>query len=545
MSAVSLDYLVSGRQQRFRDGEAERFGGIEIERQLEFSRRRHRQIGRLLALEDATGIGTDLAIYFGTIGSVTHQSAFLDYKAVLEARSHPMTRRQRDDLLAPLEAQEEIAADEQRIETPLGQRRKGVVNLARSAGHQHINLLPDGLRCGLHVAPTSFGLRVALHLLRGVPRDGNGDAADDPARNVARVRERCVFTTHTPVEAGTDRFPYELVTRTLGNLEDYLELLELKRLAGDDRLNMTRLALTLSGYVNGPSKRHAQTTAKMFPGCDVRAITNGVHAATWTHASFARLYDAALPQWALEPEVLERADQISDEAIWAAHQEAKRELLARVTDLSSVELRPDLPVIGFARRMTEYKSAGLLFEDIERLAEIARRWPFQAVFAGLAHPRDEGGRSLIVQIHRHIRQLSNTVPMVFLANYDMEIAASLVAGADIWLNTPLPPLEASGTSGMKAALNGVLNFSVLDGWWVEGHIEGVTGWAIGDGEAGSVVHRSDADDLHRTLENVVLPLYYDDRARWIWLMKQSISKIGSYFNSTRMMRRYAAEAYLH
>ena len=167
------------------------------------------------------------------------------------------------------------------------------------------------------------------------------------------------------------------------------------------------------------------------------------------------------------------------------------------------------------------------------------------MFAGLAHPRDEGGRSLIVQIHGHIRQLSNTVPMVFLANYDMEIAASLVAGADIWLNTPLPPLEASGTSGMKAALNGVLNFSVLDGWWVEGHIEGVTGWAIGGGKAGSAVHRRDADDLHRKLENVVLPLYYDDRARWIWMMKQSISKIGSYFNSTRMMRRYAAEAYLH
>jgi starch phosphorylase len=386
---------------------------------------------------------------------------------------------------------------------------------------------------------------LTLHLLRGVRRDGNRDAADDPARDVARVREHCVFTTHTPVEAGTDKFPYELVTRTLGNLEDYVELAELKRLAGDDRLNMTRLALNLSGYVNGVSKRHAQTTAKMFPGYDVRAITNGVHAATWTHASFARLYDAALPQWALEPEVLERADQISDEAIWAAHREAKRELLARVTDLSSVELRPDLPVIGFARRMTEYKRAGLLFEDIERLAEIARRRPFQAVFAGLAHPRDEGGRSLIAQIHRHIRQLSNTVPMVFLANYDMEIAASLVAGVDIWLNTPLPPLEASGTSGMKAALNGVLNFSVLDGWWVEGHIEGVTGWAIGDGEAGSVVHRRGADDLHRKLENVVLPLYYDDRARWIWMMKQSISKIGSYFNSTRMMRRYAAEAYLH
>jgi glycogen phosphorylase len=167
------------------------------------------------------------------------------------------------------------------------------------------------------------------------------------------------------------------------------------------------------------------------------------------------------------------------------------------------------------------------------------------VFAGLAHPRDEGGRALIAQIHRHIRQLSNAVPMVYLANYEMRIAAHLVSGADLWLNTPLPPLEASGTSGMKAALNGVLNLSVLDGWWVEGHIEGVTGWAIGNGDGGSGAHHRDADDLYRKLGEAVLPLWYDDRPRWIWMMKQSISKLGPYFNSTRMMLRYAAEAYLH
>jgi starch phosphorylase len=384
---------------------------------------------------------------------------------------------------------------------------------------------------------------LTLHLLRTARR--GSEASDDPARDVARVRERCVFTTHTPIEAGHDQFSYELVTRTLTDLPGYVDMAELKRLAGDERLNMTRLALNLSGYVNGVSKTHAQTTAKMFPGYDVRAITNGVHAPTWTHAGFARLYDAALPQWALEPEVLERADQLADDAIWAAHATAKRDLIARVSELTATALSPDLPVIGFARRMTPYKRAGLLFEDIERLAEIARRRPFQAVFAGLAHPRDEGGRALIAQIHRHIRQLSNVAPMVYLANYDMRIAASLVAGADVWLNTPLPPLEASGTSGMKAALNGVLNFSVLDGWWVEGHIEGVTGWAIGDGQAGSADHRRDADDLYGKLDAVVLPLWYDERARWIWMMKQSISKLGSYFNSTRMMRRYAAEAYLH
>ncbi len=383
---------------------------------------------------------------------------------------------------------------------------------------------------------------LTLHLLRQIRRGRDEDAAHEHGRDVAAVRERCVFTTHTPVEAGFDRFPYGLV-KGLFNLGEYVDMAELKRIAGEDRLNMTKLALNLCGYVNGVSKRHAQTTAKMFPGYDVRAITNGVHAPTWTHPSFKRVFDSAFPQWAVEPELLERADQLPDEAIWGAHQEAKRELLARVKETAKVELRPDLPIIGFARRMTEYKRAGLLFEDVERLAEIARKRPFQAVFAGLAHPRDEGGHALIALIHQRIRQLSNTIPMAYLANYDMKIAANLVSGVDVWLNTPLPPLEASGTSGMKAALNGVLNLSVLDGWWVEGHIEGVTGWAICNGDASS--HRRDADDLYRKLDEVVLPLWYDDRTRWTWMMKQAISKCGSYFNSTRMMRRYASEAYLH
>lgn len=384
---------------------------------------------------------------------------------------------------------------------------------------------------------------LTLHLLRQAQL-ARADGSHDRAADVAQVREKCVFTTHTPVEAGTDKFSYDLVARTWGDLSDYLDVSELKRYAGEDQLNMTRLALNLSKYVNGVSKRHAETTARMFPGYDVRAITNGVHAATWAHRSFARLYDDAFPQWAIEPEVLERADQLSDEAIWQAHEDAKRALGARVKELSAVELAPDLPVIGFARRMTEYKRAGLLFADIERLAAIARNRPFQVVFAGLAHPRDEGGRSLIALIHRRIGELAKAIPMAFLPNYDMRLAAHLVSGADVWLNTPLPPLEASGTSGMKAALNGVLNLSVIDGWWVEGHIEGVTGWGIGNDEERSTANWRDADELYRKLDEIVLPLWYDDRPRWIWMMKQSISKLGSYFNSTRMMRRYAAEAYL-
>ena len=379
---------------------------------------------------------------------------------------------------------------------------------------------------------------LTLHLLREF-RLASAETPE-PQHERAQVRERCVFTTHTPVEAGSDKFPYPLVSRILG---DYIGLGDLQLLAGEDRLNMTRLALNLSGYVNGVSQRHAETTNRLFPGYQVRAITNGVHPATWTHESFARVYNTSFPQWALDPAVLERADQLADDAIWDAHGQAKRDLLDRVNGQSTVQLRADVPLVGFARRMTEYKRPALLFTDIERLAEIARTQPFQVVFAGMAHPRDEHGKELIAQINDHIRQLSNSIPMVFLPNYDMRIAASLVAGADIWLNTPLPPLEASGTSGMKAALNGVLNMSVLDGWWVEAHMEGVTGWAIGNGNDPDP--KGHADDLYRKLGEVVLPLYYHNRSHWIWMMKQAISKIGSYFNSQRMMRRYAVEAYMH
>jgi glycogen phosphorylase len=350
-----------------------------------------------------------------------------------------------------------------------------------------------------------------------------------------------VFTTHTPIKAGVDRFSYALVEQTLGA---YIDLAELKRHGGEQCLNMTQLALSLSGYINGVSERHAQTTKQLFPGYHVRAITNGVHAPTWAHVEIRRLFHAIIPQWAHEPEVLEYADQIPDESIWKAHEEAKSALLAYVKETLHVALRLDVPLIGFARRMTDYKRPTLLFSDTERLLAIGRKRPLQVIFAGSAHPRDGEGQHLIEIIHQRIRELSPTIPIVFLANYDMQIAARLVAGTDIWLNTPLPPLEASGTSGMKAALNGVLNLSVLDGWWAEAHIEGVTGWSIGDGEAGLATHNKDAADLYRKLEDVVLPLYYDDRSRWIWMMKQSISKVGAYFNSTRMMRRYATEAYI-
>lgn len=376
---------------------------------------------------------------------------------------------------------------------------------------------------------------LALQLLRETHRPA--DPSSSNLYDRASVRERCVFTTHTPVEAGFDRFDYGLVARLLG---DFFDPAALKALAGDDKLNMTRLALNLSGYVNGVARRHAETANSLFPGYQIRSITNGVHVHTWLQADLARLLEARFPQWAHEPEVMALADQIPDSEIWTAHQSAKARLLGAVRERTGAELRLDVPLIGFARRMTSYKRPNLLFSELEKLKQLAHERPFQVVLAGLAHPLDEPGKRIIEELHRHIRDLADVIPIVFLPEYDMDLARTLVAGADIWLNTPLPPLEASGTSGMKAALNGVLNLSVLDGWWVEACVEGVTGWAI----EGTPPASGDGEALYRKLGDIVLPLYYQNQDRWIWMMKQSISKIGSTFNSQRMMRRYATEAYM-
>ena len=306
-------------------------------------------------------------------------------------------------------------------------------------------------------------------LLRRHPHPTGRPAEGASRYDADRVREQCVFTTHTPVEAGHDRFAYDDAARLLS---DFIETDQLKLLAGQDRLNMTRLALNLSNYVNGVALRHAETARQMFPGYSIRAVTNGVHVPTWTHPAFGRLFQGVAPDWGHDPEELAVADQLPDDAVWAAHAEAKRDLLAEVQRLARVAMRPDLPLIAFARRMTGYKRPDLLFADIERLRAIHRAWPFQLVMAGKAHPRDEGGKALIHEIHGQMRQLTGDIPMAFLPNYDMALAKLLVAGADVWLNTPLPPMEASGTSGMKAALNGVLNLSVLDGWWIEAWVEG-------------------------------------------------------------------------
>ena len=361
-----------------------------------------------------------------------------------------------------------------------------------------------------------------------------------PPYDIAAIREHCVFTTHTPIEAGHDRFPYELFERLLagfGSVED------LKQVGGNDRFNMTQLALTFSGYINGVARRHAETTKQMFPGYRIHAVTNGVHVETWAHDAFRELYRSLCPQWAHEPELLVRALHWSEDEIWRCHLAAKADLVRHVAQISGEKLDPNVPILGFARRMTGYKRPMLLFSDLDWLTKIASLHPFQIVMAGKAHPRDVEGKESIRLIQKIIRQLRGKVTCVFLPNYNMEIARNLVAGADVWLNTPLPPLEASGTSGMKAALNGVLNLSVMDGWWVEACIENVTGWSIGlDRDSGSDEHHGES--LHEKLAGTVLPLYYKEPERWRWMMKQAIGNIACYFNSQRMMRRYATEAYL-
>jgi len=378
---------------------------------------------------------------------------------------------------------------------------------------------------------------LAVELLRRF--HASSRMANEPGYDVRGVRALCRFTTHTPVAAGHDQFSWDLVHEIYG---DAIEFEELKRLVGEERLNMTRLALNLSEFVNGVALRHAEVSRRMFPGYVVHAVTNGVHPSTWTAPGYAALYDRYLPGWRHEPILLARADQIPDAEIWTAHVAAKGGLIGRVQKSCGIALDPALPIIGFARRMTAYKRPELLFSDIERLRAIARRHPFQLVLAGKAHPRDEPGKRAIEDIFRHVRELDGMVRAAFVPDYDMAVALDLVTGSDVWLNTPLRPYEASGTSGMKACFNGVPQLSVLDGWWVEGCIEGVTGWAIGKDHEGA--NGEDATALYGKLEDIVLPLWHGDRAKWIAVMKGAISKNASYFNSHRMLRSYAIEAYL-
>jgi starch phosphorylase len=357
--------------------------------------------------------------------------------------------------------------------------------------------------------------------------------------DVQKVRDLCVFTTHTPVEAGHDRFPYDLVQRILG---EPVPMWLIKKLAGDGMLNMTLLGFNLSEYINGVSKKHEEVSERMFPGYEIHAITNGVHPYTWVSEPFKNLYNKHLPGWAMEPEIFVRAWKIPEEELWDAHMQAKKSLIDYVNRLTGMNFNYETFTIGFARRATPYKRADLLLSDPERLAIIGEG-RVQIIYAGKAHPKDEGGKQLIQRIFQIKERIKDKVKIVYLPNYDMAMAIKLVAGVDIWLNNPLKPLEASGTSGMKATHNGVPNFSVLDGWWIEGWIEGYTGWAIGTLDESSDPKR-DAEDLYFKLGNDVLPMFYENRYIWFKVMKNAIAMNAYYFNTHRMIRFYVTEAYI-
>jgi starch phosphorylase len=364
--------------------------------------------------------------------------------------------------------------------------------------------------------------------------------------DVQAIRQRCVFTTHTPVPAGHDQFPLDLVMRVLGHPE--IEAMR-EVFCCDHTLNMTFLALNLSHYVNGVAKRHGETARLMFAPHAIDAITNGVHAATWVAPAFAELFDHHMPGWRGDNFSLRYALNLPHRMIRAAHTRSKRALFDEISRRAGVTLDPAVLTLGFARRATAYKRADLLFTDPARLREIAARLgKLQLVFGGKAHPRDQQGKQVIERIWNLGATLGPDIKLVYLADYDMALGRLLTSGVDVWLNTPRAPFEASGTSGMKAALNGVPSLSVLDGWWIEGCLDDVTGWAIGT--AATITADANADDrdaidaalLYDKLEHVVQSFYHKPD-RFTDMMRHAIALNGSFFNTHRMVLEYVAKAY--
>ncbi|MBC8433972.1 MAG: alpha-glucan family phosphorylase [Desulfobacterales bacterium] len=360
--------------------------------------------------------------------------------------------------------------------------------------------------------------------------------------DIDAVRQQCVFTTHTPVPAGHDKFPVQMVRQVLG--DGRADFLETFGCCVDGALNMTFLALYFSRYINGVSHRHESISQDMFSEYPINSITNGVHALTWTTPPFRRLFDRHIPEWRHDNLYLRYATCLPLDEIIAAHAEAKRELLAQVQRRTDIELDPAVMTIGFARRATPYKRTDLLFADIERLRKMAAQTgSIQVIYGGKAHPRDESGKDMIRRIFQAREALQDQVKIVYLEEYDMELGKSICAGVDVWLNTPQKPREASGTSGMKAALNGVPSLSILDGWWIEGHVEGVTGWSIDDSWKAESDPAEEISALYSKLESVLLPMFYQQPRKYAEVMRSAIALNGSFFNAQRMMFQYLKNAY--
>jgi starch phosphorylase len=412
----------------------------------------------------------------------------------------------------------------------------GGIRMLRALGHTEIQ------RFHLNEGHAALAVLALLEERAEVPP--RGSAALEAC--VSQVQDSCVFTTHTPVPAGHDRFPEPLAREVLGETR----MRWLGRLGQRKVLNMTDLALRASHFVNGVAMRHGEISRDMFPRYPIRSITNGIHPGTWAAPAFRSLFDQHIPDWRLDPLSLRYAVGIPLNEIGAAHSRTKRTLVERVNRDAGMNFEIDVLTIGFARRATAYKRATLVFSDLDRLASIAEETgPLQLVFAGKAHPRDAEGKAIIRRVFEASRLLRDRVAVAYLPNYDMELGGLLTAGSDLWLNTPIPPLEASGTSGMKAALNGVPSLSLLDGWWIEGCIEGVTGWAIGsDGDQSRSSpkerdHRH-ADALYEKLRSVVIPCFYDRQDRYLEVMRHAIALNASFFNTQRMVIQYLYGAYM-
>lgn len=362
--------------------------------------------------------------------------------------------------------------------------------------------------------------------------------------NIEAVKDKCIFTTHTPVEAGHDTFDIDMVGRVI---KDYYPW-QTKLAEHNGKFNMTYLALNLSNYVNGVAKKHKEVSQMMFPGREIHAITNGIHSRTFVSEPMAKLLSKYVPDWGHDPSSLRSALAIPDYDIYEAHMLQKQKLLHHVNTECHVDFNEHVLTIGYARRATAYKRMDLIFHNLDWLKAMAERiGPIQLIFAGKAHVNDGIGKNLIKKIWHLQKELNyegSKVKLVYLENYNMDIAKMLVSGVDVWLNTPLRPLEASGTSGMKAAVNGVPHFSILDGWWIEGHIEDRTGWSIGPKDCGETDNsEEDARDLYEKLERKILPKYYHNKDSWIQVMKHCIALNGSFFNTHRMVQQYVTNAY--
>jgi len=362
--------------------------------------------------------------------------------------------------------------------------------------------------------------------------------------DIEKVRERCVFTTHTPVAAGHDQFDLSFARSMIG---DILPESILEDVTHESKLNMTKLALFSSHYVNGVAKKHSEISRTMFPGYTIDSITNGIHVASWVSQPFEELFDSNMSGWRTDPFILRAAFSMHKEDIWEAHMTAKKKLINFVNMTCNAGMNTEDFTIGFARRQTEYKRPELIISDLDRLSSIAEKaGPIQIIYAGKAHPHNHGGKESIKKIYEAIRNICGKVSITFIPNYDIEISKMMVSGVDLWLNTPRIPMEASGTSGMKAACNGVPQFSTLDGWWLEGCIEDITGWSIGPRSIEEQdVSDDDVDknDLYDKLERIIMPKFYSDRDNWIRMMRSCIAINGSFFNTNRMVQQYVLNAY--